>query len=139
VHLHKLLPTEYVKPDDYFSQHQVALVLPGIGAAFRVSSHFMCGTAVVMQKWDYEEWYTKYLKPYVHYIPLANDLSNLNSTMHWIVNHAEEVKEIAANGREFWETYLTYTQNEEHIYELLYRLSEYQIHESSQSRQSSLS
>jgi len=85
----------------------------------------MCGTAVVLQEWTYQEWYTKYLIPYVHYIPLAYDLSDLNSTMHWILNHAEEVKQIAANGMKFWERYLTYTRNEEHIYELIYRLSEH--------------
>jgi Glycosyl transferase family 90 len=42
----------------------------------------------MLQEWEYQEWYTKYLIPHVHYIPLANDLSNLNSAMHWIVNHA---------------------------------------------------
>jgi Glycosyl transferase family 90 len=122
--LDKLLPVDYVKNDDYFSSPQVALVLPGIGAAFRLSNHMMCGTAAVVQDWLYEEWFTKYLTPFENFIPLAKDLSNLNETLHWILNHPDEVKKIASNGRVFWEKYLSFSHNDEHIYELVYRLSE---------------
>ena len=121
----RLLPVERIRHPDYFSKYQVALVLAGIGAAFRTSVHFMTTTTVILQDFYYQEWFTKYLKPFVHYIPLAEDLNNLNETLHWVQQHPAQVMEIGRNGRAFWEEHLTFQQNEEHIYELVYRLSEY--------------
>jgi hypothetical protein len=121
----KLLPVDRISTPDYFSKYQVALVLGGIGAAFRLSRHFMTSTAVILQDFGYQEWFTKYLHPFVHYIPLAEDLHNLNEALHWVQDHPGEVKSIGKNGRAFWEKYLTFAHNEDHIYELVYRLSEY--------------
>ena len=121
----QVLPIEYIWNDDYFANYQVALVLSGIGAAFRTAIHLMTGTAVVLQDCVYQEWFTKYLEPYVHYIPVSADLHDLNETLHWIQDHPAEVKAIAGQGRSFWEKYLTFQRHEEHIYELAYRLSEY--------------
>jgi len=121
----KLLPVDPIPNEDYFANYQVALVLAGMGAAFRTSNHFMTGTAVVLQDFVYQEWYTKYLQPYVHYIPVSEDLHDLNATMHWIQDHPVEVHAIALNGRAFYEKYLTFARDEDHIFELVYRLSEY--------------
>ncbi len=121
----KLLPVDRISTNDYFSKYQVALVLGGIGAAFRLSRHFMTSTAVILQDLGYQEWFTKYLQPFVHYIPLAEDLHDLNETLHWVQVHPAEVKSIGKNGRAFWEKYLTFAHNEDHIYELVYRLAEY--------------
>jgi hypothetical protein len=63
--------------------------------------------------------------PDVHYIPLSEDLRDLNETLHWVQDHPVEVKAIADQGRLFWEKYLTFQNHEEHIFELVYRLSEY--------------
>ena len=45
--------------------------------------------------------------------------------MLWVKKHSAEVKQIAENGRAFYEKYLTFFRHEDHIYELIYRLSEY--------------
>ena len=79
----------------------------------------------MLQDFVYQEWYTKYLQPYVHYIPVSEDLHDLNATMHWIQDHPVEVHAIALNGRAFYEKYLTFARDEDHIFELVYRLSEY--------------
>jgi hypothetical protein len=122
--LDALLPTNYIEWEEYFSSYQVALVLPGIGAAFRLSTHLSYRSAVLLQDWEYEEWFTKYLTPFVNFIPLARDMSNLRERLMWILDHPKEVREIGENGRIFWEEYLTYVHNDEHIYEFVYRLSE---------------
>lgn len=38
------------------------------------------------------------LKPYVHYIPLEDDLSNVESQMLWILQHEDEAEKIAQRG-----------------------------------------
>lgn len=122
---HVLLPIDSIPREEYFSNHQVTLVLGGIGAAFRLGRHLMTSTAVILHEWGYHEWFTKYMKPFVHYIPVSQDLHNLNETLLWVREHDAEVKAIGENGRAFWKEYLTFTQHENHIYELLYRMSEY--------------
>jgi hypothetical protein len=62
----------------------------------------------------------------VHYIPVSEDLQDLNATMHWIQDHPVEVHTFALNGRAFYEDYLTFARDEDHIIiELVCRLSEY--------------
>ena len=55
---HRLLPLNLIPVQEFFSNFQVALVLGGIGAAFRLSRHFMTSTAVILADYGYEEWFT---------------------------------------------------------------------------------
>ena len=121
--LDHLLPFDSIPREDYYTKYQVALVLGGIGAAFRFALHLSTGTAVVYQDFFREEWFVPYMTPYEHYIPLAQDLSNLTETMEWVRDHPEEVRRIGEAGRQFYVDYLSLEGTQEHIYELLYRLS----------------
>jgi hypothetical protein len=124
--LQKMLVTDSMSHTDYFHNHQVAVVLAGIGAAFRLATHLMARTAVILQEIEVQEWYTKYLQPYVHYIPLRGDISDIESVLVWVRDHPKEVQGIAENGRLFWEQFLTFDRSEQHLYELLYRISEFE-------------
>jgi hypothetical protein len=73
-------------------------------------------TAIVLQEFRFKEWFTTMMKPFVRYIPLLEDLSDLNTTMHWVAENPARVKEIARNGRKFY-------QQTDHIYGLAYRMS----------------
>jgi hypothetical protein len=120
--LDKLMLVDDIDKKLYYTNYQAALVIGGIGAAFRLDSHLSTGTAVVLQQFQYEEWFTHLLKPWVHYIPLAQDLSNLNETMHWVRDHPLEVQAIGAHGLDFYNQFLSFSRNEEHVYEFLMRL-----------------
>jgi hypothetical protein len=126
-----------IEPKDYYSKYQVVLVLGGIGAAFRTSSHLRMGQAVVLADFEYEEWFAKYMEPWVHYIPLSRDLSDLNSTLHWVKDHPEKVKGIAKRGQMFYNDYLSFEACEEHVYEFVYRLSLYRHYNTFIANQSS--
>jgi hypothetical protein len=119
------MPLNPIKSSYYFDNYQIALVLNGLGAAFRTRIHFQHSTAVILQSYLYEEWFTKFLVPWEHYIPLPEDLQDLTKILHWVHTHPREVKEIADNGRKFYEKYLTFERNGQHIYEMVYRLSEH--------------
>ena len=94
--LNKLLPADFIDETKYFQDYKVALALPGIGAPFRVSIHLMTRTAVILvQDPEYEEWYQPYLVPFVHYIPILGDLSDVREALMWVKTHGKEVKQIA--------------------------------------------
>ena len=61
--------------------------------------------------------------PWKHYIPLDQDLVNISETMQWIRRNPQKVYEIGLNGKEFYDKYLCFECNYEHIYELLYRMA----------------
>jgi spore maturation protein CgeB len=49
----------------------------------------------------------KDLKPYVHYIPVKADLSDLEEQYQWAEEHPQEAKQIAANALEYAQKNLT--------------------------------
>lgn len=113
-----------IESRDYYSKYQVTIVMGGIGAAFRLADHLAMGSAVVLQDFPYQEWFTPYMTPYVDYIPLAMDLSDLSEILHWIQKNPQKVEEIAANGRSFFDRYLSNEKAEEFFYELVYCMAE---------------
>ena len=121
--LHLLLPFSNLPEDEYYTNYQSALVLCGIGAAFRTTIHVSTEMAVVLQPCPWEEWFTRLMKPWEHFIPLDYELNTLNETMHWIRDHPEKVREISLKGRQFYLDYLSFDRTEEFLYEFLYRLA----------------
>lgn len=101
----------------------MAVVLCGIGAAFRTSIHLETTTAVVLQDCDKLEWFTNLMTPLKHYIPMRKDFFDLDEKMKWIQSHPQQVRAIAENGHQFYLDYLSFERNEEHIHELVYRLT----------------
>jgi len=122
----RMLPTDPIERVRYYNGYRAAIVMGGHGAAFRLADHLAQGTAVILQDFMYEEWFTGYMTPRVEYIPLRRDLSNLNETLLWVRDNPTSVREIAERGRLFYEKYLSYDMMEEFMYELLFRLAKAQ-------------
>jgi hypothetical protein len=61
-----------------------------------------------ISSWAMEE----LLEPYVHYVPLRDDLSDVETQMKWIVEHDREAKEIALRGQ-LWMHDLLYAEESE--------------------------
>ncbi|CAB9525007.1 KDEL motif-containing protein 2 [Seminavis robusta] len=113
-----------IPSSSYYTEYQVVVVLGGIGAAFRTPKHLSAGQAIVLQRFKYEEWFYKYMTPYVHYIPLKENLSDLKEVMEWVRDNPQKVQQIAENGKKFYHEYLSFPKNDEHWYELIWRLAE---------------
>ena len=48
-----------------------------------------------------KDWFHDHLVPWVHYIPVAVDLSDLRAKFEWAESHPEETRRIAEAGTEF--------------------------------------
>jgi hypothetical protein len=64
------------------------------------------------------QWYYAGLEPWVHYIPIEKDLSNLIPMIEWAKNHDSDAEKIAKQASLFAESYLS----EEGIYQYLCHL-----------------
>ncbi len=47
-----------------------------------------------------QQWYYKAMQPYVHFVPLKEDLSDLPQVYSWLQTHDEEAQKIAEAGRQ---------------------------------------
>jgi len=49
----------------------------------------------------WKQWYYDKLSPWVHYVPIKNDFSDLNEKIQWCISNDEKCKEISKNARQF--------------------------------------
>lgn len=67
------------------------------GYQWRLLSSSVC----FKQESDQIQWFYNALKPYVHYIPVKNDMSDLPEKVAWAREHDDEAKAIAESATEF--------------------------------------
>lgn len=80
--------------------------IDGHVSAFRLSTMLglNCCLLIVNSKW--KVWYSDMLKPYEHYIPIKEDLSDLYEQIEWCKNNDDSCEYIANNAVEFASKYL---------------------------------
>lgn len=86
--------------EEAFAAHQMTLDLPGNVAAWGACRKYLSGCLVLKPPQDRELVYTRLLQPWIHYLPLAADLSDLRDRLDWVRNYQSEAACIAWNGRE---------------------------------------
>lgn len=59
------------------------------------------GSVVMKQDSIWKQWYYDDLKPFVHYIPIRNDFSDLEEKYQWCINHPDECRLIINNATRF--------------------------------------
>lgn len=89
------------------SAYKYILNIDGYVSAFRLSSEFRMNSVVLIVISHYKLWFSHLLKPYVHYVPVLEDLSDLITQIIWCKEHDTECKKIAKNGLLFYEKYLS--------------------------------
>ncbi|TFH08397.1 MAG: hypothetical protein E4H07_07760, partial [Nitrosomonadales bacterium] len=65
------------------SQYKYILTLEGHVAAYRLSYELSSGSVILLAKSQWQMWYSHLLKPYEHYVPVEEDLSDLLSQIAW--------------------------------------------------------
>jgi hypothetical protein len=88
------------------SKYKYILTLEGHVAAYRLSYELSSGSVVLLAKSRWQMWYYRFLKPYIHYVPVENDLSDLLERVDWCRGHDDECRKIAENARQFYDKYL---------------------------------
>lgn len=83
------------------------LHVQGHVCAFRLASDLSLGSVVLFVPSSTHLWFTPLLVPYVHYVPVKPDLSDLLSQIEWCRAHDKECQEIAQNATQFYFDHLT--------------------------------
>lgn len=102
---------------DKFEQvkHKYTINVEGNSAAYRFGSLFKMGYCILNVDCKYKLWFEQFIEPYVHYVPVKNDLSDLVEKIEWCLNNDNKCEQIAINGKKIYEKYF----NKDFIYDYL--------------------
>jgi protein glucosyltransferase len=67
----------------------------------RVPWIMLSNSVLVKQETKNIEWFYPALKPYIHYVPVNEKMTNIFSQIDWMKNHDKELQEISTNAQNF--------------------------------------
>ncbi len=67
----------------------------------RVPWIMLSNSVLVKQETSNVEWFYSSLKPYVHYVPIKKDLTDIFDKIEWLKSHDEEAHKISINAQNF--------------------------------------
>lgn len=88
------------------SSYKYILHLEGNVAAYRLSYELSSGSTILLAGSSWDTWLQDLITPYVHYVPVKADLSDLVSQIIWCRNNDSKCEQIAANAKLFYDTFL---------------------------------
>ena len=90
------------------TSHKYIIHIDGHVAAYRLSKELSFGSVIlkVESLYDYQLWFTSLLKPWIHYIPIKQDLSDLAEMITWCKKNDTKCKSIAENAMAFYQKYI---------------------------------
>merc|ERR1719416_253412 len=106
------------------TEHRYVFHVGNNGYADRSWRMFALGCVVLMVENGWQEWYFSLLKPWVHFIPIKEDSSDVCEKLQWARAHPAEAEAIAARGRAFIETCFDVNLVNLYVAELMRQLGE---------------
>ena len=99
-------------------QYKYIINIDGHSSPNRTSYLLQSGSLMLMVESMYVMgntcWFYNMLKPYIHYIPIKYDLSDLEEQIIWCKLHDKECKQITNNAFKFYQTYFNKKKILEH-------------------------
>lgn len=99
--------TENIKVKDFMSfeeqtNYKYIINVDGYVSAFRLSNELSSKSVILLNDSEFTLWFRNKLIPFVHYIPIKNDLSDLVEQIRWCKNNNDKCKQIINNAYEFY-------------------------------------
>lgn len=118
----KVLNTKYVSIPDH-TKYKYLIDIQGNGYSGRIKMLMFTGRPLFIADRKWIEFWTNDVKPFVHYIPVKEDLSDLIEMLDWAEKNEEKCKEIAKNAQVFAKENLTREAAVKYITNTLIELS----------------
>eukprot|EP00747_Dinoflagellata_sp_TGD_P085796 gnl/TRDRNA2_/TRDRNA2_163014_c0_seq1.p1 gnl/TRDRNA2_/TRDRNA2_163014_c0~~gnl/TRDRNA2_/TRDRNA2_163014_c0_seq1.p1 ORF type:complete len:540 (+),score=99.14 gnl/TRDRNA2_/TRDRNA2_163014_c0_seq1:185-1804(+) len=83
-------------PQKEWTRHQFVAVIDGVSGASRLACGLLSGSVVFKQTSPFYSWFERWLEPFVHYLPVEYDLSNLLQRIELARARPAQMRRIAA-------------------------------------------
>ena len=114
---------EWVSFEKQF-KYKYHILVDGNASAYSASGwKFFTNALVFKPNSSWVQWYYGQLQPWVHYVPIEADLSDLLDKIQWAIQNDLQSKTIAKNSREFAITHLTLHYNLAYLHLALIKYS----------------
>lgn len=114
---------DWVSFEEQF-QYKYHIIIDGNASAYSSSGwKFFTHSLVFKPHSTWVQWYFQELKPWLHYIPIEADLSDLVENIHWAMENDSVSQTIAHSSREFALNHITLPQNVTYLYLALSKYS----------------
>jgi hypothetical protein len=87
-------------------RYKYLVAVDGVVSAWRLAKQLVSGSVVLLQASPHREFFYKLLRPWVHYVPVDGELSDLAERVRWLKAHDTEARAIAENARRLFTTRL---------------------------------
>ena len=81
-----------------FGDFKYVVDIDGYGNAWGLMEKLILGCCILKVETPYEQWFYDRLRPWVHYVPVKGDLSDLHERIAWCRENDAQSEWIAANG-----------------------------------------
>ena len=88
------------------TKHKYIINIDGNGVAYRFTRELGFKSVILKVQSTKQIWYFPLLKPYIHYVPIKEDLSDLADKIEWCKLNDSKCKLIADNAYEFYKKYI---------------------------------
>jgi hypothetical protein len=103
-----------------FLKYKYILIIDGTVIASSLQWTFASGSVPILVTHPNNNWwFKKYLIPMVHYVPVAYDLSDIDSQIQWLIDNDDKAHHIARNAMQFSEEYLSTEFQQKYLTEQL--------------------
>ena len=112
--------SDYATPPEEAGKYKYNIIVDGNSAPSSRAVEALRGNSLLL--WQETPWFEPFyrgLRPYVHYVPLAEGLEDLFSKIRWAQEHPLEVQSIIANAQDYANTFVTAGAAVEHLHQLL--------------------
>jgi len=102
-----LSANNYISMEDLVKKYGILIDVEGAGYSARVKYLLWSRRPLLLIDRIHTEYYYDFLEPWVHYIPVKQDMSDLVEKTRWCIDNYDIANEIANNAYIFAQTYLT--------------------------------
>jgi hypothetical protein len=88
-------------PQTEFLKYRYQIDIDGNSNAWGFLLKLLMGSCVLKVMSDWRQWYYDGLRPWEHYVPVKNDLSDLEERISWCIDNDDTARQIAAGGTKY--------------------------------------
>lgn len=113
----------FLKTEEIFAYKYQAWLDGDVTSYTNSGWRFYAGSTVVKPASPFTQWYFCAMKPWIHYVPVKEDLSDLIETLLYLKNHDDLAYQIAQNGLKFARTHISKESTAQYFHDLLWSWS----------------